>query len=280
MLRNNIDMLYEVGPDALDSLKGSSTISTFSYTRHYQHLMVMNTKSPVFRSREIRRALNLAIDRQTAVNNALNGYGVASSGPVSLRHWALAGQSPSFAYDPRGASEMLAHAHPGAPLRFTALVQPNSLDERVALELKRQLAALGVEMNVEEASRDELVQRGGTGNYDAAVIEMVQGPTIIRDYIVWRSGMETNWGHWGNAAVDAALDRTRAAANEDDYRRAIVELQQTFIDDPPAVFVAWSVRARAVSTRFIVPAEPDRDIIGTLHLWRPAGHNQSPDRRN
>ena len=277
MLRNNLDMLWEVGPDALDSLKGSSTTSTFSYTRHYQHVMVMNTSAPVFRSKEIRRALNLAVDRQAFVKNALNGYGVVSSAPVSVRHWALAGRSPTFAYDPQAASEALSREHPGGPLRFTALVAPNSLDERIALELKRQFAALGVDMKVEEASRDQLVQRCGTGNYDAAVLYLIEGPTIIRDYIVWRSGMETNWGHWGNAAVDAALDRARAAANDEQYRQAIVDMQQTFIDDPPAVFLAWSVQARAVNKRFVVPAvEPDRDIIGTMHLWRPASHNQSP----
>jgi ABC-type transport system substrate-binding protein len=215
------------------------------------------------------------------VKNALNGYGVVSSAPVSLRHWALGGRSPSFTYDPRAASEILKRAHASGPLRFTTLVAPDSLGERVALELKRQFAALGVEMNVEEASRDEMVQRCGTGNYDAAVIEMVEGPTIIRDYIMWRSGLASNWGHWGNAAVDAALDRARSAANDDEYRRAIVDLQQTFVDDPPAVFVTWSVQARAVSKRFSVPAaEPDRDIIGTMNLWRPASHNQSPDRRN
>src|SRR5262249_21283277 len=196
--------------------------------------------------REIRRALNLAIDRQTVVKNALYGYGVVSSGPISLRHWALAGHSPAFAYDPRTASETLSRAHPGGPLHFTALVSPNSLDERVALELKRQFAALGVEMNVEEAFRDELVRRSGEGRYEAAVLTFIEGPTIIRDYIMWRSGLDSNWGHWGNAAVDAALDRTRAAANDDEYRRAIVDLQQTFVDDPPAVFLSSSGSARAV----------------------------------
>jgi hypothetical protein len=41
------------------------------------------------------------------------------------------------------------------------------------------------------------------------------------------------------------------------------------VDDPPAIFLAWSERARAISTRFDVPVEPGRDILSTLRLWRP-----------
>jgi hypothetical protein len=43
------------------------------------------------------------------------------------------------------------------------------------------------------------------------------------------------------------------------------------MDDPPAIFLAWSVRARAISNRFVVPPpEAGRDVIGTLRLWKPA----------
>ncbi len=59
--------------------------------------------------------------------------------------------------------------------------------------------------------------------------------------------------------------------SEKDYVQAVGALQQTFVDDPPAIFLAWSVRARAVSKRFVVPeAEPGRDVMSTLRLWKPA----------
>jgi hypothetical protein len=35
------------------------------------------------------------------------------------------------------------------------------------------------------------------------------------------------------------------------------------------VFLAWPQVARAVSTRFLVPAERGRDVIGSLWQWRP-----------
>src|ERR1043166_8882075 len=46
ILRGNLDMLYEVSPDALDSLKGSTSIATFSFTRPYQYLVALNPDAP------------------------------------------------------------------------------------------------------------------------------------------------------------------------------------------------------------------------------------------
>jgi ABC-type transport system substrate-binding protein len=220
--------------------------------------------------------LNLAIDREAVIKNALSGYGVVSSGPVSTRHWALAGHSPGFSYDPKQAADIVGHVRSKTRLGLTCLVAPNSLDERIALELKRQLALVGIDVNVEEASRDEIVRRGGSGDYEAAMIDVVSGPTIIRPYVSWHSGAPLNWGRFGNAAVDHALDRVRSAATEEDYGTAVLALQQAFVDDPPAVFLTWSVKGRAVSTRFIVPPiEPGRDPLSTLRLWRPGNDNRS-----
>src|SRR5205085_2027424 len=44
MLRDRLDMLYEVGTDALDSLGGSNKISVFTYLRHYQYVLLFTTR--------------------------------------------------------------------------------------------------------------------------------------------------------------------------------------------------------------------------------------------
>jgi hypothetical protein len=89
-----------------------------------------------------------------------------------------------------------------------------------------------------------------------------------------------NAGGLGSPAIDQAFDRVRRAASDQEYRDAVVKLQQTFVDDPPAVFLAWTDRIRAISNRFVVSTpEPGRDILSTLRLWKPVaaesrlGHN-------
>jgi peptide/nickel transport system substrate-binding protein len=277
MLRDRIDMLYEVGLDALGSMETATNVSVFTFTRRYQYLFALNTESPVLRSREVRYALNLAVDRAAVVRVALNGHGLTSQGPFWMRHWALGPGLPSFDFDPQRAAARLAGKNGSlAPragnVHFTCLVPPDAVFERIALEVKRQLANVGVDMALEQVSLDRLVQAIKNRRYEAALVEGISGPTLLRPYNLWHSGGVFNPGGLGNASIDAALDRLREAGSDAELVAASRDAQRAFMDDPPAIFIAFSERARAVSKRFKVFTEPGRpDVLGTMRLWKPAG---------
>jgi peptide/nickel transport system substrate-binding protein len=276
LLRDRIDMLWEVGPDALESMKDSSTVSVFSFTRKFQHVIVLNTEAPSLPA-NVRRALSYAVDRAAIVQAGLKTYGVPSSGPIWPKHWAVPPDMPQFTFDPKRAVELLGRAK--GRIRFTCLVASDSIDERIGLEVKRQLAAVGIDMEVQAASRADIFERAAKGQYEAAIAEVVSGPTLFRPYLVWHSKAPFNFGKLGSPTIDDALDRVRHAADEAGLRAAVSAMQQAFMDDPPAIFLAWSVRARAVSKRFAVPAaEPGRDILSTLRLWKPVSEERSASR--
>jgi hypothetical protein len=78
--------------------------------------------------------------------------------------------------------------------------------------------------------------------------------------------------------MDAALDQIRHARSDNDYRSAVATFQKLAVEEPPAIFLAWSERARAVSRRFDVAPEPGRDILTTLRLWRPVAGDKIASR--
>jgi peptide/nickel transport system substrate-binding protein len=282
LLRNRIDFLYEVGPDAFDSLQSSTNVALFTYTRHYQFLIAFNTQSPALRSSAVRRALSLAVDRREVVRRALNQHGVPSSGPIWPRYWALPTPLPTFDFDPAQAAAILNTSHPTrrtGSVRFTCLVPSDAVQERIALEVKRQLQAVGVEMDVRGTSFDELFEASKTRKFDAVLLEGISAPTVLRVHFLWDSRGAGNPSGFGNATIDQAFDRVKNADNETTYRAAVSGLQQAFLDDPPGIFLAWSERARAVSRRFVVPAlEPGRDPLATIRLWTPREDERFTDR--
>ena len=133
--------------------------------------------------------------------------------------------------------------------------------------MQKQLYAIGVDMQLEEVTLDVGRVRISKGDFDAVLIDAQMAPTLLQPYRFWRSG--SPWGGYNNAQVNAAFDAIREADGDDAYRAGVSALQQAIFNDPPAIFLAWTERARAVSTRFDVPVEPGRDILGTLRLWRP-----------
>jgi peptide/nickel transport system substrate-binding protein len=274
LLRGNLDMLYEVGIDALDFMRSANTVAVVSFVRHYQYIIIFGPHVGGLESAEVRRELNAAVDRNVLVREAFGTHGVPSTGPISDRHWALDESVPKLRFDAHIAKN-LSTRH----LRFTCLVPPDSLYERVALETQRQLSTLSVDMKLQEASQEQIIKAVREGNFDAALLDTVSGPSMFRLYQRWHTGGPFNPRSSNSRRIDDALDRIRHAASEDEYRAGVTGFQQAIVDDPPALFLAWGERARAVSRRFVVPVQQDgRDVLATLRLWRPATVQQLASR--
>jgi peptide/nickel transport system substrate-binding protein len=274
MLRGNLDMLYEVNMDALDSLQASSKVSVFSFLRHYQYVIMFGEAAPTLKDAAVKRELNAALDRAGIVRQVLNGHGLPSIGPVPPRHWAIDQSAPRLEFN-AALAKNLASRH----LHFTCLVAADSVYERLALVVKQQLAEASVDMTVKEVTQSELIQAGRGKNFEALLIEVVSGPGMFRPFRHFYSKLPFELKPKGNSSIDAALDRIRHAPSDDEYREGVTDFQRAIVDDPPEIFLVWGERARAVSRQFnVVRPEDGRDVLNTLRLWRPATVQQLASR--
>jgi peptide/nickel transport system substrate-binding protein len=266
LLRGQLDMLYDVGVDALDSLQSSNEVKVFTFQRGYAYLLMLNFQKPYLRDAEFRRQLNAAIDRDEIVRDVLRGHGTPADGVVWPHHWAYSADLPRFGYQPRVVD-------PAARRKLVCIFNEPSY-ERLALVVQKQLQAIGVDLDLKLVSGSELLPRLTAGDFDLFLSDFVQGPTLGRTYLYWHSKAPYNFGRFNSSEVDNALDDIRDASDDTSYKRSVAAFQRAVVDDPPAVFLAWRERARVLSRRYEVRAEPNVDILTALNLWRPA-----PDER-
>jgi peptide/nickel transport system substrate-binding protein len=278
MLRGQVDMLYETGPDALD-LKPGSNVRVFTSTRHYAYLILLNLRKGQFRSATIRHALNQAINRPELVAEGLKGHGRVVEGPAWPDHWAHVSSSARFEYAPAEAQATVGRTIRGRPLRFTCVVASSQPYERLALAVQRQLKAVGVEMALEAVSTRQFASRLTSGDFEAMLGDARIAPTLFQEYQWWYSDGPRNFTGYKSATVDAALDAVRGAPDEASYKRGVAEFERAIVEDPPAIFLAWAERARAVSTKFQVPAELGRDVFSSIRLFKPVT-DVAPNGRN
>jgi peptide/nickel transport system substrate-binding protein len=264
LLRGQLDMVYEVGIDAFDSVAPATGTKIFTFKRPYAFVIVLNLRTPALQKPEFRRALNTAINRDRLVAEALAGHGRPANGPVWPDHWTYDQRFPTFKYEPETVA---ANGHRPT---FTCLYSEPSY-EKVVLFVQRELQAVGIDMRVELTSVEDGFARASAGNFDAWLADLNLAPSFFRQSLFWGSQSPYNWGHYESAKVTAALDQMDQARNDGEYKDGAEAFQRAIIDDPPAIFLAWSDRLRAVSTRFDAREEPGRDIINTLRLWRPVG---------
>jgi ABC-type transport system substrate-binding protein len=269
LMRGQIDVLYDIGPDALDLVRPATNVRVYEFRERYAYSLVLNVRSPPLNDRRLRVALNEAIDRERLVADAFRGFGSPAVGPVWPEHWAF-NREFGFQYDVRTAAARVGAPATGRPrIQFSCLVA-DATQERLALVVQQQLQAIGVDLKPELVSGDELLRRLSTGRFDAVLLNVLSGPNVFRLYQWWRSGAPYNFGGFQSAAVDESLSVIRHAIDEASYRKGVSNLQQAIADDPPAVFLSWSHRARVVRSSLEVAPNPGGDVLKTLHRWRPA----------
>jgi ABC-type transport system substrate-binding protein len=278
LMRDETDMLYEVGRDAADFVQAESKVKTYSFGRPYYNVLVFNVRHPVLKKTEVRRALNEAVDRAALIRDAMNGKGRPADGPLVPEHWAYSTAAGPFAFNPPAARLLLDQARlpvrPGTSARmpsrfaFTCLVWNDPRFERLAVLVQKQLVDVGVEMRLVSLPLDQLGERVGRGDFDAFLMEFA-GRSLRWVDEFWHSRKDAQFDS-GYRSADAVLDRIKAAATDDEIRRGVAELLNILHADPPGAFLAWHTTSRAVSTKFDVAFEADRDIFGNLWKWRPA----------
>jgi peptide/nickel transport system substrate-binding protein len=286
LLRGELNVVYDVPVDAVDFVRNED-IDVVSVPRWYQHHLTFNLHDARFKSALVRKALNLAVDRATIVEKVLHGAGSASAGPIYPKYWAFDSSVPTYRFDPDGATALLETAGyhlpktsatdgPPARLRFTCLLPKDfTVWERVALEVQKDLFNVGVDMHFEVVPFPEFNKRMSSGSFEAAFVNMISGPTPSRSYMWWRSARKLKGQYnvfgYDNEQADQFFEVLLRSANEVAIRSATSKLQRALFDDPPAVFIAWDTRTRAISRRFQFPKD-ERDPMWALWKW----HDVSP----
>ncbi|HET7699189.1 MAG TPA: ABC transporter substrate-binding protein [Vicinamibacterales bacterium] len=278
LMRGELDMLHEVRREAADFVERETTVKTYKFPRPYYIPLVFNVRHPVLKRADVRQAINEAVDRAALVRDGMSGRGRPADGPIPPEHWAYSPPATPFLFNPDSARQRLDSAGlkiqqsaAGTPVRFSfeCLVFANdSRFERVALLVQKQLAEVGVDMRIHPVPQDELVPRLASGRFDAFLFEMA-GRNLSWVYEFWRS-KPVSMNNSGYRGADAVLDRIQSARTDDEIRSAVAELERVLHDDPPAAFLAWQETSRAVSAKIDVLAEPNRDVMTNIWMWRPA----------
>ena len=290
LLRGELDMLYDVPADAVEFIRNDD-VDVISVPRWYQYHLAFNSHRGPLKSALVRKALNLAVDRDALVKKVLRGGGEPSSSPLYPKYWAYDSNQPQYQYDPAGASALLDaagyrlpkvsdSAGPRARFRFTCLLPQNfAIWERVALEIQRDLFNVGVDMQFKSVPFNEFNPLVGAGRFESVLIDMISGPTPARAYMFWRSGRQSKGAYnvfgYENAEAEQLFESLLRSTNEAAIRSATAKLQRVLHEDPPAIFVAWSTRTRAIKKRFVRP-NTGRDPMLTMSQWTVSAVPSSP----
>jgi peptide/nickel transport system substrate-binding protein len=274
LMRDQVDMLYEVNRDSLEFIRGESGIRVATFPRPYVYLLGLNVDDPALADARVRQALDRAVNRDEFVRVAMAGEGEPAHGHVWPRHWTFDAKASAIDQDLSSSLELLDAA--GLKLRRNTGRMPARLRihclvyeplKEMGMVLQRQLAEIDVDLDLEVVPTSEFLDRITKGNFQSFVFEMASARGYKWPYQFWHSS--TPYLKHGYGGADTILDAMRRAPDDAAFKAAAVAFQRRLHEDPPAIFLAWGRTSRAVSNRFEIPAG-DEDIYHTIARWKLA----------
>jgi peptide/nickel transport system substrate-binding protein len=261
-IRKQVDGIVEIPFDRIDKIEKQSELSMYKFYLPRLQAIFFNYKNPILSDKNIRKALEMAVSRKEIISKAV--FGQANPVYASI----LAGQT---GYDPtlrvdkfdkakvNAALDVAGYAKKGDGFRqkdgkelaFNLVYVKDDESERAGEEIKKEMADVGVKINLAGADTDQLqANYVRPRNYDILLI----GEDIGIDpdlYSFWHSSQVNdpglNLSGFQDRKVDKLLEQIRKV-NDPKYKSdRLKEIQATLAEEVPAVYLYNPIYAMAIS---------------------------------
>lgn len=230
-----------------EALQGDENIVYNSALEPSTFAVYLNNRRWPFDNALVRKAVTMAIDRQTIVDQLLLGEGVlaTSSHSQAFGDFYNSNLEP-YPYDVEQAAALMDEAgfvlengrwsQDGQPFEIELFVDKgNPTREQLALYVQQLWGDFGIGVDLQVIEWSVYIERGAAGDYDTRTGWRISAPDPDKTSEYGTDGAVNHYGY-SNPAVDELLAAGRAETDHEARVAIYHELQQVLYDDCP---IAW-----------------------------------------
>ncbi len=260
-----IDLYHKFPPQAYNRLSQNPDLRIYKFPSRSYYFIGWNNAHPLFENRNVRRALNMAIDRQEIIDALCYGLARPVNGHFLSWLWAYAESLEPLPYDPEEARRILAEEgwtdsdgdgwldKDGERFEFELKTNENNqLRKDIAVMVQSKLEKIGVKAKARSMEWTSFVKEMQDKNFEAAVAGWIVG--IKADMTShWHSRSidgKFNFVSYSNAAVDSLIDAAVMELDRSKAGKMWAEAQQIVLEDAPYCFLFNLDELNALHKRF------------------------------
>jgi peptide/nickel transport system substrate-binding protein len=265
-----LDIIDQVAPAEVPKLKTDPVLKLSEIIGLGWQGMWIQVESGIFSKKELRQAVNAAIDRRTLVRvvfgetaEPANGpfppgmftYGVPANSRVPERNLDLARQKLRDGGQPNGFT-------------FTLKVTPGRVPQQVAQVIQSMVGEVGIKVNIEIVEFGALLSQLDAHKFEASLLGWSGRPdpdANIYGFFVTGGGL--NNSAYANPKLDALLDAARILTTQDQRRRAYTDVMNTLNDDLPYLFLWWPKDYKVLSPKLQGFVHVPDGMMRFRHVW-------------
>jgi peptide/nickel transport system substrate-binding protein len=265
LLSGQVDLIETPAPDAVPQLKAAGMKIVTNVTPHVWNYHLSTLPGSPWTDIRLRKALNLAIDRE-AVVTLLNGLGKPAIGQVDPSSPWFGQPKFQIKYDLAEAKKLVAEAgySPAKPLKTTFVIAQGGTGQMLSLPmnefLQQSFKEIGIDVEFKVVELEQLYTywRKGAKDEMAAGITANNIAYVTSDplYAIVRffhssqvAPVGVNWGWYSNPKVDAIIDEAKRTFDPAKQDELMAKAHEAVIDDAVLVWVVHDTNPHALSPK-------------------------------
>jgi peptide/nickel transport system substrate-binding protein len=246
---------------------------------------------PIFGDRAMRRALTMALDRESMVKSALDSLGTVGLGPFVRAQWSADTSVTRLPFDRAGAARALdslgwrtgpdsvRHKN-GKALAFSITVPSSSKNRiRFATLIQEQLRLVGVKVELQTVDFPTIMTALGKRSFDSflGAFNTTPSPSALRQ--TWSGAAAAkpgpyNAGRYLDKHFDAETDSALASVSIAEAKRHFHAAYEQMINDAPVVWLYDYRTPTGAHSRLVTGPLNTNTWWTTLPNWSiaPGGH--------
>jgi len=236
-------------PADVQSLKDNPDVTVMEQEGLNVGYLAYNTKVAPFDNAKVRKALNMAINKQAILDAVFQGAGQAAKNPIPPTMWSYNDSIEDDPYDPEAAKAMLAEAGV-SDLSMKVWAMPvqrpyNPNARRMAEVIQEDFSKIGVTVEIVSYEWGEYLERSKAEDRDGAVLLGWTGDNGDPDnFLAVLLGCDavggSNRAQWCNEEFNALIMKAKSGPQEE-RTKLYEEAQAVFKREAPWATIAHSV---------------------------------------
>jgi ABC-type transport system substrate-binding protein len=268
-----VEVMSEIPPkDFLEMSQNEdlrSRLRFFTPPLLQQYIMAFNLRNNILVEREVREAIDMAIDKEQLIDELFYGYAVPSDGPIHPLKPFYTSPALGVGRDIQNAKLLLDNSGwklnaqgirvktiqgKSRELRLEISTSNKQLGNDFARVIASQLEEIGIAVDIKSMDTKDLVKAARTKDYQMALLALRQNPGLEDPYTYWHSDMDQPGGNnffaYRSEAVDSLIGKIRMGREDSDLYTYYAEFQEIVRKDKPAIFLVIPQERLIISQKF------------------------------
>ena len=250
LLAGECHVTLQPNPADLDMLRADENLQVLQQEGLNVGYLAYNTTQPPFDQAEVRKALNMAINKEAIIDAVFQGTGSIAKNPIPPTMWSYNDAIEDDPYDPDAARAMLEEAGISDlsmkvwAMPVTRPYNPNA--RRMAELIQADFANIGVTVEIVSYEWGEYLKKSRELDRDGAILLGWTGDNgdpdnFLATLLSCAAVENSNRAQWCHEPYDKIVTEAKQTLDKDERTRLYEEAQVIFKEQAPWATIAHSL---------------------------------------